>query len=182
MQRVSKLFSSLSWISHSSLPSEIFFFFPSRLRPDPLSDESRAPWWSLSDAGDGHSRLRLQVKELLEDAHRVIGRLDGVSNGARVAVDFPVVAAFKGLVAKEVDLGVGNAARLLGLLLEVLEAVGLVPAPGEDVEGDLAADGVPAGEGVFPNLAQAGTGARSATATTQLLGKPTSDQGRGSAP
>lgn len=38
--------------------------------------------------------------------------------------------------------GVFNATILLGLILEVLEAVGLVPTGWEDVEGDLSADGV----------------------------------------
>lgn len=62
---------------------------------------------------------------------------------ARVDVDLVVVAALKGLVAEEVDLGVLDAAGPLGVVLEVLEAVRLVPAGGEDVEGDLAADGEP---------------------------------------
>lgn len=65
-----------------------------------------------------------------------------MANGPGVRVNLPVVAALKRLVAKEVDILVRDATGLLGLGLEVLEAVRLVPAGGEDVEGDLPADGV----------------------------------------
>lgn len=63
--------------------------------------------------------------------------------GPRVAEDLVVVAALEGLVAEEVDRLVLDAAWPLGLALQVLQAVGLVPAVGEDVEGDLATDGEP---------------------------------------
>lgn len=62
-------------------------------------------------------------------------------DGPAVGVDLVVVAALEGLVTEEVDGGVGHAAGLPRVVLEVGEAVGLVPAGGEDVEGDLAADG-----------------------------------------
>ena len=58
-----------------------------------------------------------------------------------VNVDLVVVAALVGLVAEEVDRLVGDAVGLLGLLFEVLEAVGLVPAGGEYVERDLTSNG-----------------------------------------
>ncbi len=58
-----------------------------------------------------------------------------------VVEDLVVVATLHRLVAKEVDGGVLDAAGPLGLVLEVLQAVRLVPARGEDVEGDLAANG-----------------------------------------
>lgn len=80
------------------------------------------------------SPLQLQIKQLLENANRILGRLDSMANGARIAVDFPVVAALKGLVAEEVDVLVCDSAFFVGLVLEMLEAVGLVPASGEDVE------------------------------------------------
>jgi hypothetical protein len=64
-----------------------------------------------------------------------------VADGARVLEDLVVVAALVGLVAEEVDGAVLDAADLL-LGFDVLQAVGLVPASGEDVKGDLAADGV----------------------------------------
>jgi hypothetical protein len=64
-----------------------------------------------------------------------------VPNGPLVLVNLIVVAADGRLVAKEVDGGVVDAVGLLGLVLEVREAVGLVPAVREDVKGDLATDG-----------------------------------------
>jgi hypothetical protein len=64
-----------------------------------------------------------------------------VANGSLVCEDLIVVAAWGGLVTEEVDVLVGDAPGLLGLGLEVLEAVGLIPPGGEDVEGDLAANG-----------------------------------------
>lgn len=86
-------------------------------------------------------RIYLQAKDLLEDLHGVLGALDRVADGAGVLVDLKVVAALGRLVAEEVNVLVCDAVGLLGLALEVLEAVGLVPAGGEDVKGDLAADG-----------------------------------------
>ena len=64
-----------------------------------------------------------------------------MADGARVLEDLVVVAALVGLVAEEVDGVVLDATDLL-LGFDVLQAVGLVPASGEDVERDLAADGV----------------------------------------
>lgn len=60
-------------------------------------------------------------------------------NGTGVFVDFVVVTSLKSLVTKEVNVPVGNAA-ILGLILEMLKAVSLVPTGGEDVKRDLAAD------------------------------------------
>lgn len=84
----------------------------------------------------------LQVKKLLQFGSGVGGTGDGMADGSRVGVDLVVVAALVGLVAEEVDGGVGDSAGLFGFGFEVLEAVGFVPAGGEDIEGDLAADGV----------------------------------------
>lgn len=64
-----------------------------------------------------------------------------MADGPGVAVDLVVVSALHVLVAKEVDGLVLDAALLLGLGLEVIEAVGLVPALGEDVERNLATNG-----------------------------------------
>lgn len=83
----------------------------------------------------------LQAKDLLENGHGVLGPLDRVADGAGILVDFVVVATLGRLVAEEVNVVVGDAVGLLGLGLEVLEAVCLVPAGGEDVKGDLSADG-----------------------------------------
>lgn len=83
----------------------------------------------------------LQVKELLDELEGVLRALDRVTNGTLILVDLVVVTTHGGLVAEEVDVFVCDATRLLSLGLEVLEAVGLVPASREDVEGDLATDG-----------------------------------------
>lgn len=104
---------------------------PARLHP--LSRQTTAP--------DGQNLLLFQLKELLELLHRVLGPRHRVSDRPGVLVDFEVVPALERLVAEEVDRRVGYPSRLLGLGLEVLQAVGLVPAGGEDVEGDLTADG-----------------------------------------
>lgn len=57
-----------------------------------------------------------------------------------VLKDLVVVTALERLVTKEVHGGISNTARLLGLVLQVLEAVRLVPAGGEHIKGNLAAD------------------------------------------
>jgi hypothetical protein len=64
-----------------------------------------------------------------------------VAHSTRVLENLVIVAALVRLVAEEVDGAVLDAAGLL-LGFDVLQAVRLVPAGGEDVEGDLAADGV----------------------------------------
>ena len=66
-----------------------------------------------------------------------------MTGGSWVVVDFIVVSALICLVAEEVNRCIRHTAGLLGLVLEVLKAVGLVPAGREDVEGNLATDGVP---------------------------------------
>jgi len=83
----------------------------------------------------------LEVEQLLQLSDGLLGAGHAVANGARVLEDLVVVAALVGLVAEEVDGPVLDAADLL-LGFDMLQAVGLVPASGEDVEGDLAADGV----------------------------------------
>jgi hypothetical protein len=77
----------------------------------------------------------LKVKELLALLDGVGGPRGAVATDTGMVKDLEVVAALEGLVAEEVDL------------VEVprgqeLEAVGLVPALGEHIEGDLASDGV----------------------------------------
>jgi hypothetical protein len=84
--------------------------------------------------------------------HRIFGTSDGVTDGALVVVDLVVVAALKGLVAEEVNCGVGHAAGLLGLVLQVLQAICLVPAGWEDIEGDLATNGEATGESMLVSV------------------------------
>lgn len=81
-----------------------------------------------------------QVKQLLDLLVAVVGPRNRVAYGAGVAVDFIIVAALEGLVTEEVD-GLVLDAALFGFVLEVVEAVSLVPAGGEDIEGDLSANG-----------------------------------------
>ena len=88
---------------------------------------------------------RLKVEQLLQLSDGLLGAGHAVAHGARVLEDLVVVAALVSLVAEEVDGAVLDAADLL-LGFDVLQAVGLVPAGREDVEGDLAADGVAVGE------------------------------------
>jgi hypothetical protein len=80
-----------------------------------------------------------------------------VPDGPAVAEDLVVVAALESLVAEEVDRLVLDATGALGLVLDVLQAVCLVPAGGEDVEGDLPADGEAVRRGVVVSL-RGGTG------------------------
>lgn len=60
-----------------------------------------------------------------------------MSDGSRVLKDLVVVAALECLVAKEVDRSVLDSAHLLGLVLQMLQTVRLVPARGEHVERNL---------------------------------------------
>lgn len=59
-----------------------------------------------------------------------------MANRPWVGEDLVIVASDKALVAKEVNLLVLGAGGVL-LSLDVLQAVGLVPAGGEDIERDL---------------------------------------------
>ena len=58
-----------------------------------------------------------------------------------VLINFIIIPALVRLVAKEVNRRVLDAANVL-FFFEMLQAVSFVPAGGEDVEGDLATDGV----------------------------------------
>lgn len=83
----------------------------------------------------------LKAKKLLQDGHCILGVRDLVSLCPLVLINLVVVPAFIGLVAEEVNGRILDAGNVL-LRGQVLEAVGLVPASGEDVEGDLPANGV----------------------------------------
>lgn len=107
---------------------------PARQHPSPRDTR-------FASTGAVQNPILLQLEELPELLHRLLGPLDRVADRPGVLVDLVVVPALEGLVAKEVDRRVSDPSRLLGLVLEVLKAVGLVPACREDVEGDLAADG-----------------------------------------
>jgi len=59
-----------------------------------------------------------------------------------VAIKLIIIPARTRLVAKEMDVFVLNSVGLLGFRFEVLQTVALVPAVGEDIEGDLATNGI----------------------------------------
>ena len=56
-----------------------------------------------------------------------------------ILINLPVIAPFVRLVAEEMYRLVLDPGQVL-LGFEMLQAVGFVPAGGEDIEGDLAAD------------------------------------------
>lgn len=60
----------------------------------------------------------------------------------RVFVDLVVVTALESLVTKEVNSTVFDSPRQVLLVLNMLQAIPLIPAGREDVEGDLPADRV----------------------------------------
>lgn len=64
-----------------------------------------------------------------------------MSLGPLVLKDLIVITTLEDLVAEKVNSRVLDTGNVL-LRRQVLEAVGLVPASGEDIEGDLPADGV----------------------------------------
>ena len=98
----------------------------------------------------------VQRKELLDLDHGILRVLDRMADSAGVHVDLVVVATLHCLVAEEVDRRVGDPARLFGLVLQVAQAVRLVPARGKDIEGELAADGE-ASRGVSINTYRKGS-------------------------
>ena len=57
-----------------------------------------------------------------------------------ILIDLVIITALVCFIPKEVDSCIVDAADLL-FILDMLQAVCLVPACGEDIEGDLAANG-----------------------------------------
>jgi len=80
-------------------------------------------------------------QQLLQLRIRVLRVLNLVPNRPLIAINLPIVTTRVRLVAKEVNLVVHHTAPAL-LFRNVLQAVCLIPADGEHVEGDLSADGV----------------------------------------
>ena len=85
-----------------------------------------------------------QPKQFTQLHHRILRVLDTMADRPRILKDLVVVATLERLVAEEMHSRVVNAAGQVFLVLDVLQTVPLIPAHGEDVEGDLAADGVSA--------------------------------------
>lgn len=85
-----------------------------------------------SDAADSY------LKHLLQDGHCLIGILHRVSSRSGIIVDLVVVSTLEGLITEEVNmLVVESTESLLGFNMS--EAVGLIPACWEYIEGDLTA-------------------------------------------
>ena len=82
-----------------------------------------------------------KAENLFERFHRLFWVLHGMPDCSAILEDFIVVPALVCLVAKEVNGGVVNTADLL-LLLNVLQTIRLIPAGGEDIEGDLTSNAV----------------------------------------
>lgn len=79
-------------------------------------------------------RRESKIEQLLDLGVCVVWVLDSMANCSRVLVDLVVVSTLECLVAKEVDSGVFDSARLLCFGLDVLQAVSLIPARWEDIE------------------------------------------------
>lgn len=84
----------------------------------------------------------LQVEQLLQLGHGILRACNRVTDCPAILVDLVIVTALVCLVTKEVDSGILLATVVLGLGLEMLKAVGLIPTGWEDVKGDLASNGV----------------------------------------
>lgn len=83
-------------------------------------------------SSSNHVWVCSKAEQLLELSGSVLRGLDAVADGARVLIDLVVVTTLVCLVAEEVDCRVLGTVLLLGL--DVLQAVGLVPASGENIE------------------------------------------------
>ena len=88
--------------------------------------------------------LDLQVESLLDLRIAVIRTLNTVPDRSGIFIDLVVVAALHRLVTEEVDRLIIDAARKVLVVLDVLQAVSLVPPGWEDVEGYLPTDRVAA--------------------------------------
>ena len=87
---------------------------------------------------------KLNVEKFLELCGCVIWGCDRMANCSRIAVDLIVVATLICPVAKEVDCSVINPTGELGFVLEMLQAICLIPTSREDIEGYLTTNWVSA--------------------------------------
>lgn len=85
--------------------------------------------------------LPLQIEQFLQNLHRLLWVLDRMANRPLVLIDLVIVPPFFRLVPKEMNGLVVHPANLL-LMLQILQAVRLIPSSGENVKGDLATNGV----------------------------------------
>jgi hypothetical protein len=83
-----------------------------------------------------------EIKQLLHLRIRICWVLNGMPNRPRVLINLVVITPLHRLVAEEMDSVVFYTIRQVGVVFDMTEAVGFVPAGGENVEGDLATDRV----------------------------------------
>lgn len=84
--------------------------------------------------------MKLQLEQFLDNLHGLCWAFDSMANGAGVGVDLVIVSARACLVAEKVNVLVCDTSGLLSIILEMTQAVGLVPTSREDIERDLATD------------------------------------------
>lgn len=92
-----------------------------------------------------HWTRQSQVEDLLQNPDGVLWALDGMTRRPGILIYLIVITTLKALIAEEVDRLVVDTGKVLGRISfspDVLQAVCLVPTLREDIEGDLAADGV----------------------------------------
>jgi hypothetical protein len=96
------------------------------------------PFQKADHAESKPALIHSDAESLSDLLEAVGGILDRMADGSGVLVDLVVVTTRESLVAEEVDGLVVDAGDVL-LVLNMLQAVGLVPAIWKDVEGDLTA-------------------------------------------
>lgn len=86
----------------------------------------------------------LQINQLVELCNRLARIHDGMPNCSRITENLKIISTLKGLVTKEVNCLVLDTMRHVLFILDVLEAICLVPAFWEDVERNVSSDRVSA--------------------------------------
>jgi hypothetical protein len=79
----------------------------------------------------------LDVEQLFELGSCVLWAYDRMANRSRIAVYLRVVATLGFPVSKKVNCSVINSLKDFGFVLEILQAICLIPTRGKDVEGYL---------------------------------------------
>lgn len=84
--------------------------------------------------------LTSKIKKLLQLPHRILRTPHTMPHRPTILIDLIIISPLVRLIPKEMNSRIIDTADLL-FFFKMLQAVCLVPAGGEDVEGDLAADG-----------------------------------------
>jgi hypothetical protein len=86
-----------------------------------------------------------QVEKLLENPDGILRALDGMTGRPGILIYLIIITVLEALIAEKVDGLVVDTGKMLSWVrfsLDMLQAVCLIPAVREDIEGDLAADRV----------------------------------------